>query len=380
MATILITGGAGFIGSHTADLLLQKGCQVRILDRLDPQIHGSAGAFPAYLPPGIEKIRGDVRNPADVEAALGGVSAVLHLAALTGVGQSMYDIRDYVDTNVTGTAALLEVIVKRRIPIRRIVLASSRAVYGEGTGECPAHGRVHPGARRREDMESGQLDARCPRCRAPLAPRPTGEDRPPAPASVYARTKLQQEEYCRYAAETYGLPVTILRYFNVYGSRQSLKNPYTGIISIFYSRILAGETVSLYEFGKPIRDFVHVRDVARANVLALETDTPPAVAINIGSGMPATVRTAAETLAAAVGRPAKTDPTGEFRVGDVRAAVADVARAREFLGYAPEMSLGDGMAEFVRWAATQESEDLYGKTVEELRRHNLLGVSQRIAS
>lgn len=371
--TILLTGGAGFIGSHTADLLLAEGYRVRALDLLDPQIHGERRERPAYLNPAVELIRGDVRSAADVSAALEGVEAVYHFAALTGVGQSMYDVRAYVDTNCVGTATLVEAIAKRRQPLDRFVLASSRAVYGEGTAECPEHGRVHPPARRREDLAAGRFAALCPLCGAGTSPLPTGEDRPLSPASVYARTKLQQEEYCRYAAATFGLPVTILRYFNVYGSRQSLKNPYTGIISIFYSRLKAGRPVSLYEHGLPERDFVHVWDVARANVLALSAPAEPGTCVNVGSGVTATVRGVAEALAAAAGVPADLADTGEFRVGDIRSCVADISRARRLLGYEPRVSLEAGLAEFAAWAATQESVDLYPRTIEELSGHGLFG-------
>jgi dTDP-L-rhamnose 4-epimerase len=372
-STILITGGAGFIGSHTADLLVAAGYRVRVLDLLDPQIHGERREFPAHLNAGVERLRGDVRNPADLERALDGVEAVYHLAALTGVGQSMYDLRSYVDTNCTGTAAILDALVKRRHSLRRFVLASSRAVYGEGTAECPAHGRVWPPARGRGNLEAGRFEALCPTCGAPTRPLATEENRPLAPVSVYAWTKKQQEEYCRYAAETFDLPVTILRYFNVYGSRQSLKNPYTGVVSIFYSRIMAGQPISLYEHGAPGRDFVHVEDVARANVLALTADVKPGACINIGSGAASTIRDVAEALAAAGDRNVGLVETAEFRIGDIRSCYADVANAKALLGYEPRKSLVQGMAEFVAWASTQRSVDLYAKAVDELSRHGLFG-------
>lgn len=215
MASILITGGAGFIGSHTADALIRAGHRVRVLDLLDPQIHG------------------DVRARADIERALDGMDAVYHFAACTGVGQSMYDLGAYVSTNCAGTAVLLEALVKRKQPLRRLVLASSRAIYGEGTHACATHGLQHPGPRRRADLDRGRFEVFCPDCGEPMRSVATPEARPFYPGSVYAWTKKQQEEQCRFAAETFGLPVTILRYFNVFGSRQSLKNPYTGVVSIF---------------------------------------------------------------------------------------------------------------------------------------------------
>ena len=284
MATILITGGAGFIGSHTADALIGQGHTVRVLDNLDPQIHGTSGVFPAYMNPAVECRQGDVRDVSQVAEALQGVDAVYHFAALTGVGQSMYDLKAYVDTNCTGTAALLEAILKNGKPIKRLVLASSRAVYGEGTHHCPEHGTVYPGMRVREDMDRGEFAATCPTCGVAVSPLPTAEDRPLEPISVYGWTKKQQEEQCQYVAKTFGLPVTMLRYFNVYGSRQSLQNPYTGVVSIFYSRILADQPIYVYEHGTPGRDFIHISDVVQANLAALERDIKPGTCINVGSG------------------------------------------------------------------------------------------------
>jgi len=378
--TILITGGAGFIGSHTADLLISAGNRVRALDVLDPQIHGEGRARPAYLHPEVELVRGDVRNQGDLESALEGVDTVYHFASRTGVGQSMYDIKNYVETNCAGTAALIEAIIRSGRKLKRLVLSSSRAVYGEGTAECALHGRVYPHARRRRDLFAGRFAVRCPVCGSAARPTVTGEDRPPAPVSVYARTKLQQEEYCRYAAETFDLPVTILRYFNVYGSRQSLENPYTGVISIFYSRFLAGQPVSLYEQGLPGRDFIHVSDVAHANVLAGSADVEPGTCINIGSGVETSIGKVARKLAAACGRKAELLKTGQFRVGDIRACTADVTRAKEMLGFEPLTSLEAGLAEFSAWAATQESADFYQRAVEELSEHGLFGCADGATS
>lgn len=373
MATILITGGAGFIGSHTADALVGQGHSVRVLDTLDPQIHGTSGGFPAYMNPAVECVQGDVCDVSQVAQALQGVDAVYHFAALTGVGQSMYDLSAYVHTNCTGTAALLEAILKRGKPIRRLVLASSRAVYGEGTHVCSVHGTVYPGMRSREAMERGEFAATCPVCGAAASPVPTAEDRPLEPISVYGWTKKQQEEQCQYVAKTFGLPVTVLRYFNVYGSRQSLQNPYTGVVSIFYSRILADQPISVYERGTPGRDFVHISDVVRANLAALERDTPPGTCVNVGSGQRHSILDVAETLAKIIGKPARLEDRGEFRVGDIHFCYADQTRARQLLGIDPQVSLEAGLQEFVAWARSQQSVDLYQKTVDELQRHGLFG-------
>ncbi len=370
---VLITGGAGFIGSHTADALIAQGHEVRILDLLDPQIHGDGTEFPVYLDPAVECVRGDVCDMETVTAALDGVDAVYHLAALTGVGQSMYDLRSYVDTNCTGTATLLEAIIKRDCPIQRLILASSRAVYGEGTHNCPAHGCIYPELRSREDLERGIFDCLCPTCRGVLLTVPTREERPLNPISVYAWTKLQQEQQCRYVADTFRIPAILLRYFNVYGSRQSLKNPYTGVMSIFYSRLHAGQPIYLYEHGKPGRDFVHVSDVVRANLLALHADVPFGCAINVGSGLDVTIRDVAGVLQAATRLQTEMLDWGEYRIGDIHSCTADLQRARQLLGYEPKASLVHGIREFTDWADTEQSVDLYDQAKGELQRHGLFG-------
>jgi dTDP-L-rhamnose 4-epimerase len=346
---------------------------VRVLDILDPQIHGDISAFPAYMNPDVECMQGDIRNPDDLSRSLQGIDIVYHFAAMTGVGQSMYDIRSYVDVNVTGTASLIEAIVKHDIGLQAFVLASSRAVYGEGTHECAGHGMIYPEPRHREDLEAGRFDCYCPHCGSALAPVPTSESRPLQPLSVYARTKLQQEELCQYAGQTFGLPVRILRYFNVYGSRQSLQNPYTGVVSIFFSRIRSGSPVFMYEHGKPGRDFVHVSDVVRANLLALKGNIEPGTCINVGAGREHTIAEIAETLARACGSPVDLQDQGEFRVGDIHSCYADLTQAGALLGYQSEVSLEQGMREFAAWASEQESVDLYQRTVEELQRYNLFG-------
>lgn len=377
MSNILISGGAGFIGSHTADALVAQGHRVRVLDVLAPQIHAESDDFPSYMNPCVERLRGDVCDSATLATALQDIDAVYHFAAETGVGQSMYDMRSYVHTNCTGTAAMLEAIVKLPHPIKRFVLASSRAVYGEGTHVCPDHGTIYPPVRRRKDMEQGMFAVQCPVCGKEAAAVPTEEDRPLNPISVYGWTKKHQEEYCRYTAATFGLPVTILRYFNVYGSRQSLKNPYTGVVTIFYNRIMTGQPISLYEHGTPLRDFVHVSDVVQANVLALEADVEPGNCINVGYGARHSITEIAKTLAQACGREVNFEDRSEFRAGDVHAGIADLKRAGTLLQYQPRVSLEQGMKEFVAWAQNQKSVDLYDQTVAELRRYGLFGQAEQ---
>lgn len=373
MAHVLITGGAGFIGSHLAFLLASHGHTVRVIDLLDPQIHGVGGCFPDYMHPAVECIRGDIRDPDDVRKALCGIEAVFHFAAFTGVGQSMYDMRRYLDTNSTGTATLLETIVKMSVPIKRFVLGSSRAVYGEGTHRCPTHGIQYPGVRKRSDMEEGRFEVFCPSCGQPLTALPTEEDRPLTPFSLYRWSKKHQEDLCRYAADIFGLPVTTLRFFNVYGSRQSLKNPYTGILSVFYNRISAGSHVSIYERGIPGRDFIHVSDVARANMLALEKDVPHGTCINVGTGEMVSVREVAVQLGERLGITPEILDTGEFRIGDICRCYADVSRMERLLGFRPGIGLQEGIEEFLGWALREETADLYHRAVEELENHGLFG-------
>ena len=373
---VLLTGGAGFIGSHTTDALIRAGYRVRIFDCLDPQIHGKDPAFPAHLDEKAELVRGDVRNDGELRRALKGVSHVCHFAALTGVGQSMYDISNYVDVNVTGTANLLEIVAKDKLPVRRIVVSSSRAVYGEGTHDCPKCGIVYPPIRKRSDMEQDRFEVYCPNCAAPTRSVATGEQRPLMPTSVYGWTKKAQEDLAQLAAQSYGMPVVSLRYFNVYGSRQSLINPYTGIISIFFTRLRQNQPISIYERGAPLRDFVHVFDVVQANLSALTGNVPPGAVFNIGSGSEVTVFDVANALARAVGAAPRFKDRGEFRVGDIHACVADLSRTREALNYKPGVSLEYGMREFAEWALHQDSVDQYQKTVDELKAVGLFGRSK----
>ena len=336
---ILVTGGAGFVGSHVVDALLEAGQEVRVLDAL---LAGAHRERPSYVDERAEWIEGDVRDPEVAAAAVDSVDAVCHQAAMVGLGTDIGDIADYVAHNDLGTAMLLRALAARGFG-GRIVLASSMVVYGEGRYACPRHGIVRPGPRAAADLDAGRYEPPCPQCGAALEARSVPEDAPPDPRNVYAATKLAQEYLCAsYARET-GAAVTALRYHNVYGPRMPRDTPYAGVASIFRSALAAGDAPRVFEDGGQLRDFVHVRDVARANVLALESDVPGA--FNIASGMPRTVLDMAEALARAVGGPAPM-VTGEWRAGDVRHVFASADAAAERLDFRAVEDFDAGMAEF----------------------------------
>lgn len=351
---VLITGGAGFIGSHLARHLLRQGHEVRALDRLDPQIHPERER-PDYLDPEVELIRGDLRDPGAVAEALEGVDAVVHLAARVGVGQSMYEIADYCSVNTVGTGVLLEALTER--PLRRLLVASSMSIYGEGL-YTTAEGRVaEAGERGRGALERGEWEPVSSDGRA-LSPEPTPESKRPSLSSVYALNKYDQERMCLLFGSSYDVPTTALRFFNVYGPDQALSNPYTGVLAIFGGRLLNGKPPLIFEDGEQRRDFVSVHDVARACALALERDEAAGRAVNVGSGESITVREIAQRLARVTDREeVEAEVTGRYRVGDIRHCFADITMAREVLGYEPQILLDDGMAELAEWLEGQTAED-----------------------
>jgi len=351
---ILITGGAGFIGSHLARHLLRQGHEVRALDRLDPQVHPERER-PAYLDSDVELIQGDVRDPAAVAEALDGVDAVVHLAARVGVGQSMYEIADYCSVNTVGTGVLLEALIER--PLRRLVVASSMSIYGEGL-YTTAEGRVAEAIERdRAQLERGEWEPVSPDGRA-LTPEPTPESKRPSLSSVYALNKYDQERMCLLFGSSYDVPTTALRFFNVYGPDQALSNPYTGVLAIFGGRLLNGRPPKIFEDGEQRRDFVSVHDVARACALTLERDEAAGCAVNVGSGESITVWEIAQRLARVTDREeVEAEVTGRYRVGDIRHCFADITMAREVLGYEPRVALDDGMAELAQWLEGQTAED-----------------------
>jgi dTDP-L-rhamnose 4-epimerase len=361
---VLITGGAGFIGSHLADELLAYGYQVRALDVLSPQVHDAERQRPAYLEAEVELIIGDIRSPAVVRQALRGVDAVYHLAAAVGVGQSMYEIAHYTATNNLGTAVLLEALVEH--PVERLIVASSMSLYGEGLYRT-SRGAIAAGVQRAPAQLQDGIWEVCDNSGEPLTPLPTPETKMPAPASVYALSKYDQEQLCLMVGQAYKIPTVVLRFFNVFGPRQALSNPYTGVLAIFASRLLNGEPPLIFEDGYQRRDFVSVYDVVQACRLALEVPEAAGHIFNIGGGRHYTVRMIAERIAAVLGKE-HIEPhiTGRYRVGDIRHCFADITLARQVLGYEPHMTLEKGLTQLAAWVEGQMSFDRYPQAYAEL--------------
>jgi dTDP-L-rhamnose 4-epimerase len=367
---VLITGGAGFVGSHLADALLDVGHDVRIFDNLSPQVHGSEA--PSYLSSDAELIVGDMRDASAVRRAIDDIDVIFHLAAAVGVGQSMYQIADYMGANTQGTAVLLQALLDRKAHVERLVVASSMSIYGEGQYHCQDCGSIAPTPRTSEQLQSKRWEMLCPQCGAELFAVATEEDKPLQCTSVYALSKKDQEEICLLYGRTYGLPVIALRYFNIYGTRQALSNPYTGVAAIFASRLLNQRAPLVFEDGKQMRDFVSVDDVVRANLLAMESDRAIGRALNIGSGNPISILDVASSLARALESEIFCQVTGKYRAGDIRHCFADISRAKNLLGYEPRVSFDEGMRQLASWLREQSADDRADKMVAELNAFGLM--------
>ncbi len=379
MSLVLITGGAGFIGSYLSKCLLKQGFEIRILDSLEPQIHG-------VLPVGldwlknekIDFIRGSVADRGVVEKALAGVDVLIHLAAETGTGQSMYEIERYNNVNSQSTALILDLLTNdKELNVKKFILSSSRSVYGEGAYKCLSCDdgtRYHPSARGYEQLRQGVWDPICFRCSTPLRAIPTIEEDKISPASIYAATKCAQEDLVRICCGAIEVDYAILRFQNVYGEGQSLNNPYTGILSIFSTRIRRGLELTLFEDGEESRDFVHVEDVCGAICAAVSAKQSIDGVINIGSGIATSVAEVAQKLSAYLNIEVPIRVTGEYRVGDIRHNFADIEKMKGILGYEPKVTLDSGLERFCRWVLTQPlPEDLLEQANEELRARKLMG-------
>jgi dTDP-L-rhamnose 4-epimerase len=368
---ILVTGGAGFIGSHLVDGLIRAGHTVRVLDALVSQVHG--GHKPPHLNPDAEFVQADMCDADAIDRALEDVEAVFHKAAEVGVGQSMYEITRYVQANTAGTAVLLQALIDRRDQVRRVVVASSMSIYGEGAYVCDTDGSVNADVRSKERLLQRKFEVACPKCGRDLKPAPTRETKPLNPTSVYAVTKQDQEQLCLLIGRAYGIPTIALRYWNVYGSRQALSNPYTGVCAIFSSRLLNDQRPMVFEDGNQTRDFVHIDDVVQANLLALEAgERAHYQAFNIGSGEIVSVRQVAEMLARGLGKSIEPEITNKYREGDVRHCVPHISRARDLLGYKPQVKLQQGMPELLEWVRSQTAKDSVAAAAAELAARQLV--------
>ncbi|NCO11494.1 nucleoside-diphosphate-sugar epimerase [Candidatus Pacearchaeota archaeon CG_4_9_14_0_2_um_filter_39_13] len=368
MANILVTGGAGFIGSFIVDELISRGHKVRILDSLVEQVH--KGKVPVYLNKEAEFIRGDVCDKEALAAALKDIDFVFHKAAEVGVGQSMYEVSRYVNANAMGTANLLDIIInngeiKKRI--KKIIVASSMSPYGEGMYSCEKCGIVNPSPRSEERIKMGIWELNCPKCNSILNPVPTPETKTQDASSVYALTKKFQEDLVMNAGKAYNIPVVAFRYFNVYGPRQSLSNPYTGVAAIFMSRVKNNHPPMIFEDGNQLRDFVSVHDIVQANMLAMEKDEANYQVYNVASGKAISVRAIAEMVARLCGKDIKPMITGQSRKGDIRHCFADITKIQKSLGFEPKVDFEEGMKELIKWAEDKEAKDLVDYMSKELK-------------
>jgi dTDP-L-rhamnose 4-epimerase len=372
MAKIVVTGGAGFIGSHLVDALLQRGHAVTVFDNLEPQVHGDGGKPPDYLNPAAHFIKGDVRDKGALEKVLVGQEVIFHHAAMVGVGQSMYQIARYMETNTQGTANLLDLVInKYKDQIRKVVVASSMSIYGEGLYSCAQCGDIVLGLRDEADMAKGQWEQRCPECGTDAAPALTPETKPLHATSIYALSKRDQEEMTLMLGKSYGVPTVALRYFNVYGPRQSLSNPYTGVCAIFSSRIKNENAPIIYEDGRQSRDFVSVYDIVQANILAMEKKEADYEAFNIGTGRATSILDIAQVLAKLYGKNIVPTLEQKYRAGDIRHCVADITKARALLGYEPQVLFEDGMRDLVIWGKGVQSVDKVQTAIDELKARGL---------
>ncbi|KIL43556.1 epimerase [Jeotgalibacillus alimentarius] len=372
---ILITGGAGFIGSSLSMKLLEKGYRVRVIDNLSPQIHGDdpqKSELFQRIKNRVEFIFGDVRNKEDLQLAVKDVDVVVHLAAETGTGQSMYEVEKYIDVNINGTVNLLNVIAENQHQVKKIVVASSRAIYGEGKYVCEEHGEVFPDSRSDEDLAKGDFSAKCPKCSRDVTVLATSEDSRINPLSIYGFTKFGQENLVMLTGKSLSIPAVALRYQNVYGPGQSLKNPYTGILSIFSTRIKNGNNLMIFEDGEESRDFVYIDDVTEATVKAIEREEANHQVFNVGTGRAVSVTEVARALLHHYGSDVTYQVSGHYRLGDIRHNFADLNKVTGALSFTPSYSFNEGIKKFTEWVNSQEvEEDRYEHAMLEMKEKGL---------
>ena len=370
---ILVTGGAGYIGSHLVDALVARECRVTVLDNLEPQVHRS-GTWPSYANPGAKYVRGDVRDRSVFEPLVLGSQAVVHFGAAVSVGQSMYQIDRYVDVNTRGTALLLDILVNTKHSVQKVIVASSIGVYGEGAYHCAQHGVVAPTIRSEQQLAMRDWEQHCPHCSTHVRSIPTPEDKALYRDNIYSMTKYHQEEMVLLIGKTYGIPSVAPRFFNVYGPRQSLSNPYAGVAAIWLSRLLNGKQPIVFEDGGQLRDFVSIHDVVDCLVLMLDKPGADYLPVNIGSGETITILDIAQLLARLLGVSIEPQITQTGRKFDIRHNTADISRARQRLGYAPKVSLEEGFSELIEWAKTTPdvAVDFFDKALQELQDKGLL--------
>jgi dTDP-L-rhamnose 4-epimerase len=376
MENILISGGAGFIGSNLALKLVSLGHKVTILDNLSPQIHTeSENNSQLYLSikDKVFFIKGDVRNRKDWQKAIANNSVIVHLAAETGTGQSMYQIEKYVEVNCSGTAIMLDILANEEHQVKKVVVASSRAIYGEGKYQCSDHGDVYPSERSDEQMSKGHFEPICTKCKQSVALVSTDENSKIYPTSIYGITKSNQEQMILVACKSLGISAVSLRYQNVYGSGQSLSNPYTGILSIFSTRILNNNPINIFEDGQESRDFVFIDDVIDATTLAIHNHDIESDSMNVGSGISTSVQTVADELKRLYQSNVEINVSGNYRLGDIRHNKADISKIQRRLGFNPKVSFEDGLKQFVEWVKTQDvKSDNYDQSISEMKDKGLM--------
>lgn len=368
---ILVTGGAGFIGSFLVDRLVELGHEVTLFDNLEPQVHPNSKP-PDYLNPKACLVRGDVRDYDALRYVLAGQQVVFHLAGAVGVGQSQYEIKRYVDVNTGGTANLLDLLVNHDHQVEKLLVAASMSSYGEGCYRCEKDGVVRPHLRSGEQMEAGDWEPKCPVCNGRIEPIPTPEEAAQHCNSIYSLTKKDQEDMVLNIGRTYSIPSVALRFFNVYGPRQSLSNPYTGVAAIFMSRIKNNHAPVVYEDGQQTRDFISVHDIVDALVLCMGKPEADYEVFNVGSGQPLTIAGIAETLAGLYGKRIQPEVTHRFRKGDVRHCFADISKIARRLAWQPRVGFEAGMQELIEWSREQDAADKFEQAAQELRAKGII--------